>query len=1269
MRKKRRTQGRSRHGYGVGAIFGVPLMVTVLFFSPSVPAASAAGTHVFQETFGSAAQPTFSQIGGLAVDQGTGDVLVIDSVALTVSRFKSNGEPDPFSALGTNVLDAKGVIPPAKCTPPSPECDGTPQQGFAFDSTFVEQQIAVDSSGSVTDGNIYVTQGSSGAGVNLVDVFAGTGEYLGQITAANGVPFGENLFKVSPTGVTVDSDGAIYVAGAFDNRIYKFVPSANPPVNADWVASFSTVTKPFSIAAGAGPTANSLFVTEQSNRTFKINADTGAVEALVNENDDQVVAVDSSSSNSEGHVFAAGSARPRIREYEVLGATPTLVSNFDEGYLNDSGGLAIGSGGEVYVSVGLGGVSGLQVYTPLVFPPIPVTGAAIVRDNISVTMTGTVNPEGQPLEECYFEYGPTSAYGAVAACEDPDTTEVEGVAPVAVHADLNGLDEEAEYHYRLVAKNAVETVKGQDATVKTPSIPRVVAEWTSSVDTNTATLKATINPENDETSFFVEWGISASYGHRTAARTVAIGRDQENHLVSVDLQGLATGATYHWHIIATNSHGTVEGADRNFTTFVPGRGLLADERVYELVSPQDKNNAEVGLPEAAGTGAGKTDIGFANPQQAAPSGGAISFHSATAFGNAPQSAPISSQYLSSASQATVPSWSTQNIDPPFEEGYLRNPIVGLSADLSHAIAVVIAPALAGAPEGFANIYLRDNRTGSLRALSTSVPITDLTGGERFCVSYGGASTNFKRIFFVARGALISGDPVANGFNLYEWTVFDGLHLVSRLPTEVPATPSLATGFGSPDGGPQCKSSRTFLRHAVSADGSRVFWTYDGTFAGASDPLFARVDGFETVQLDAKQGGTGRGGGRYWDASLDGSKVFFTDANRLTAASSTTGSDLYVYDLDKWEDNRPNPLSDLTPVIGEGANVQGVLGASSDGAFVYYVATGRVTGEAVNARHEKAMAGKPNLYVWHEGSGNRFIATLDGGDDTNWSQNPTQQAARVAPDGRHVAFLSTAALTGYDNTVDSGSSCGRDVKQKALGPKCQEAYVYDFVANDLVCVSCNPANSRPLGTTSFPVWSSPETQPRYLSDRGDRVYFQTPDPLIVADGNGQQDVYQWEREGTGSCTGSSPSFHARNGGCIDLVSSGQSPQGSYFVDASSSGDDVFFATRQRLVRSDRDQRFDVYDARVGGSVEPPPPPQCEGEGCRGQGTTPAAGQTPGTADFVGPGNPKPKACRKGMRKVRQKGRRGKPKKARCVRAKTRKHRQQKRQAHHRRGVNR
>ncbi len=572
--------------------------------------------------------------------------------------------------------------------------------------------------------------------------------------------------------------------------------------------------------------------------------------------------------------------------------------------------------------------------------------------------------------------------------------------------------------------------------------PEINAEFTVSVKAETAKVQAQINPKFwPDATYYVQYGTKecalpeASCKEQPVPPGAPLTTESISEAVTtgvVGLSGLAPGTTYHYRFVALSSGGgPVFGEDRELRTPPSVPPPPPDGRVYEKVSPQVKDGGEVGIPGPAGGGVEK--VAFVQPQQATPAGGVVSYASATAFGEAVESAPAASQYLS---RPIGPgSWSTENIDPRFEEGFLRDPIVGFSEDLSHAAAMVIEPALTSdALEGWPNLYWRDNASGVLTAVTGKGEITtpgnepEITGPKKdYCLGYGGAPADSARVLFAASGALLAGDPSADsGFNLYEWSagrpVGERLRLVSVLPNESAANPAHATSFGqdgSATGGAGCVDlNLRMMRHAISADGSRVFWTYVGIYEGAKNPLFARVGGTQTVELDGLQGGSGSGGeGQYWDASADGSKVFFTDPQKLTADSTATSfkPDLYRYDFDKEAGQR---LSDLTVNLSEAADVQGVIGASEDGTYAYFVAKGKLTGEEESANHEKAQSGQSNLYAWHEGDGVRFIATLGTGDGADWTARPDLQTARVSPDGSHLAFLSSQSLTGFDNTVNT-----------------------------------------------------------------------------------------------------------------------------------------------------------------------------------------------------------------------------------------------------------
>jgi hypothetical protein len=255
-------------------------------------------------------------------------------------------------------------------------------------------------------------------------------------------------------------------------------------------------------------------------------------------------------------------------------------------------------------------------------------------------------------------------------------------------------------------------------------------------------------------------------------------------------------------------------------------------------------------------------------------------------------------------------------------------------------------------------------------------------------------------------------------------------------------------------------------------------------------------------------------------------------------------------------------------------------------------------EEENAAGQKALEGANNLYLYHEGKAS-FIARLSGADQMDWEAQPKRLSARVSPDGKHLAFLSveSPALVGYENTVT-------------------QAFLYDAEANTLSCASCNPTGERPLGPAALPPWSNVYEGPRYLSDDGSRLFFESLDALALADENELRDVYEFERPGAGNCTTQSGTYDPVSGGCHFLVSSGKSGAESYLLDASSSGRDAFFSTRSQLVGWDTNENYDVYDYREGGGFPEPAEPQvCLGEACKAPITTPPTPSSPGTSTSI------------------------------------------------------
>jgi hypothetical protein len=628
---------------------------------------------------------------------------------------------------------------------------------------------------------------------------------------------------------------------------------------------------------------------------------------------------------------------------------------------------------------------------------------------------------------------------------------------------------------------------------------------------------------------------------------------------------------------------------------------LSDCRSYEQVSPVDKNFTDA--------------LGFPGVVQSSPSGEAVTFFSIAPFPVVTSAASIPT-YLSTRGAG---GWSIQGLapaaNPPTVGGSEEGLTEGLTEDLSAALILVEPGLEAGMAPGVYS-YLRDSATGAFRLLGPGV--------ARFADAAAGDS----RIVFESREQLLP-DAAPGVVNLYEWAAGQ-LSVAGILPAAEGGKAPVGGSFAGP-GGPTLGGMRGgatgkfYTQDTISADGARIFFSD----AGTGRIYMREPEASRTIPVSA--------GPAYWRAATaDSNYVFYTE-----------GEDLYRFDAE----------SQTREVLASGAaGVLGTLGIATDnGSYAYFVATGVLTNNE-NGNQEKAQTGRANLYKWHDGE-TIFIARLgtEGLDPADWrgflsigeSQGSAQgeKSSRVTPDGTTVLFASQAQLTSYDNA------------------KHDELYLYEASSDKLICVSCNPHGAPATSDTYLTNNGDLDREPgarafltRNLSEDGGRVFFQTQEALVPRDTNKQTDVYEWEREGAGSCEHASASFSASNGGCLYLISTGESAEPSYFGDASDDGDDVFFFTRQSLVGQDQDENDDLYDARVEGGIaaqNPSPPLDCTGEGCLGSAVDPSpVFEAPSSATFPAGDNvvpqpvakPKPltraqklakalKACRTRPRKKR------------------------------------
>jgi DNA-binding beta-propeller fold protein YncE len=1138
----------------------------VLLASSSASAFSQRG-HEFKGSFPAAGEegqlkgPT-----GVAVNEATGDTYVVDSGNNRLVRFDSAHHFK--AAWGWGVKDAKKEL--EVCTETC--LAGLPGHGPG--QFGAARSVAVDNSaGSPSLGDVYVetvtpfTEGTKSVSVGTIAKFSKDGALLAEFKAFKGEKFEE------PRGVTVGREGElwIYDAGSF----YKFSNAVeNKPVVAVANESIGEGEKGepgFAFDANAGPLGGLLaghsllsggsaidviakaVLLEEENTTHELElVAVPTTEALDAQNS---TAVASDSSTGDAYVTHA-----------------TSVAAFD------NQGHPIQTFGEGQVTAGAG------VVADAAHQQVLVADAGANR----VEIFGVEEP-GAPSVDELSAAGTTSESSALSALIDP-----------------HGAETEYAFRYSTGA------VPKQGEPCSSPCVESAVGK------------------------------LPAVFGHQS---------------VGVELKGLSPSTVYHYRVWARNKAGgtehtaelETENGELAFKTQPAVLGsTLPDGRQWELVSPPKKNGAAIQvMPNEGGL------------SQASADGSKVTYASEGAFGtnSEPEGnrAPEVTQILSKRSPA---GWSTADIDTRHNEPEGVAPggaqeYRAFSEDLSLGLVAPFGTTLTESPPLSAEAsertpYLRNNESCEAEPKGCYTPLVapyDVASETHFGTqaTYVGGNPSLSHVV-ISSSAHLTAEKAASGQNLYEWSG-RAFKLVSTLPSGEPAS-GPALGFQN--------GNISDLRHAVSNSGSRYVFTT--SFGTSTTGLFMRpMSQPGSIRLDVAEAGVTQAPGNcsaggclhpeFQDASADGSLIFFTDWERLTkdAGANYREPDLYVCEVQQSKETGQVTgcaLKDLSAgKAGESGSVQGLmLGASEDGSIAYYVANGALGGKEAGTcrageieRNKEAHVGgesQPiattcNLYtVRREAEGKwsapQFVQRLSGEDEYNWGTQPgnlSKVVSRVSPNGEWLAFMSQLSLTPY-NTRDKTSDRGAE-----------EVYLYNAKTQQTVCASCNPSGARPealldqqnSGEGIGPLidrgllWTSRRLaanipsytkislneayyQSRFLGDEG-RLFFNSVEGLVPQDKNGKADVYQYEPSGIakGECSSGLQTFVAASGGCVSLISSGTASKESAFLDASLTGQDVFFASPAQLSPLDGDTSYDVYDATICGPnghfecLTPPPAP--------------------------------------------------------------------------------
>ena len=684
----------------------------------------------------------------------------------------------------------------------------------------------------------------------------------------------------------------------------------------------------------------------------------------------------------------------------------------------------------------------------------------------------------------------------------------------------------------------------------------------------------------------------------------------------------------------------------------PGfRTYLPDCRAYEMVSPPFKGGWRVFAEGFSLDGSSVVGASFG----------------AFAGGTSNEGAGNPYQFVRGSS-----GWVTTPLNPPASQfGQLSNAEAPYGPDIGSGGAALFVAHTSTQSLFEGDLYLREP-DGSFALVgpmlpSSAIPPTPTgTGIDSEGESLAGVSVDLSHILFSIEAGrqpagittnLWPGDTTTAGQSLYEYLGAGHTGTGSDVPGLVGLDNN---GVEISQCGTSVDSNPVTGAPGVSNGGATVLFTAaegpcaEGGTGPAVTQLDARIGDPGSTQSTVNVAGTAGCASSatcdvtsapvYQGASTDGSKVFFTTTQALSATDHDTTNDIYECDLPGDSGSTPAPVAVVNPCPGlkpvsvtgtaAGARVLSVRAISDDGSHVYFVAEG-VLASNENGNKETAVESANNLYAYERDatfpSGHTsFIGKLS-------SSSPTAQATS---DGRYLVFTDAAALTPDDTST------------------APQVFEYDAQTGSLVRVSIGDQGFNNDGNTSV---DASELPPARVANIG-----QSSHPGVSSDGSKVvfTSVDGLTPQALDSGTEFAENVYEYSGGRVYLISDGRAVnanQPTRLLGIDSSGRDVFLSTVSQLVPQDTDQLLDVYDARQGGGFPAPAEsPACKGDECQGPLSGTPSLLPPGSATFSGPGNalppattpaPKPKpltTAQRLKRALRACRRKLKRKRAACIR---------------------
>jgi len=420
----------------------------------------------------------------------------------------------------------------------------------------------------------------------------------------------------------------------------------------------------------------------------------------------------------------------------------------------------------------------------------------------------------------------------------------------------------------------------------------------------------------------------------------------------------------------------------------------------------------------------------------------------------------------------------------------------------------------------------------LLALSASLLLARAASASP--ATYKGSSADGKVVFFETEEQVVPGDTDTKR-DVYERSYDEEAGIESYVTREVSLGPT----------GGNDAFNATFEK--TNKEGTRAFFStaesmVEGDTDHSTDVYVRDLENGTTTLVSqgaaacAPGCGNGPDDAGFAGINAEGTKAFFVTQEQLSAADTDNSVDVYVRNLTGVPATETTELvsvggSSCAPACGNGAFDAALRGISADGTHAYFttaepLAPGADTDSAVDI-YARDLVGKTTTLVSQGGEG---CAPACG----NGGQVPVFQGS--SEDGSRVFFSTDEPLVGADK--DSAT----------------DVYARDLPGGPTILISGGSSSTQ---TASFAAATAD----------GTRVFFTTAEPLLPADKDSANDVYEWDE------------------GALSLVTSAECTSfcgtGATFDAASADATKVVFSTAEQLSALDTDSSVDIYSQQLGG----------------------------------------------------------------------------------------